>query len=167
MTVYACSAAAHLQRPAQQVDNFVSEVVVGILTDRRGQLLAPDLGPMVAELHAQDAAYRARLEELGRLHALGEIDTPTLISGTATIRTAREEITTQLAAAAQGSVLAGVADAPDPEQVWRGLDRSRQREIIRVLMTVTILPARRGRPTGWRPGESYFDPDTVRIEPRR
>jgi site-specific DNA recombinase len=36
-----------------------------------------------------------------------------------------------------------------------------------VLMTVTILPARRGRRPGWRPGESYFDPDTVKIEPKR
>jgi site-specific DNA recombinase len=167
MTVYLCSARPHLQRPAKDVDNFVQEVVIEILEQNREQLLAPDLGPQVAELHAQDAAYRARLEELGRLHALGEIDTATLVSGTATIRTAREEITERLAAAAQGSVLAGVADAPDPAKVWAGLDRSRQREIIRTLMTVTILPARRGRPRGWRPGDSYFDPATIRIEPKR
>jgi site-specific DNA recombinase len=32
---------------------------------------------------------------------------------------------------------------------------------------VTILPARRGRRPGWRTGESYFDPQTVRIEPKR
>jgi site-specific DNA recombinase len=167
MTVYICSDRPHLQRPARDVDDYVSAVVVGILTDRRDQLLAPDLGPMVAELHAQDAAYRARLEEQGRLHAQGLIDTPTLLAGQDTIRAAREEITERLAAAASGSVLAGVADAPDPAKVWAGLDRSRQREIIRVLMTVTILPAKRGRPRGWRPGDSYFDPDTVRITPRR
>jgi site-specific DNA recombinase len=167
MTVYACSVRAHLQRPAREVDQFVSAVVVGILTDRREQLLAPDLGPMVAELHAQDAAYRARLEQLGRDYALGVVDHATMAAGTDTIRSAREEITARLAAAATGSVLAGVADAADPEQVWRGLDRSRQREIIRVLMTVTIEPAKRGRPAGWRPGDSYFDPATVRIEPKR
>jgi site-specific DNA recombinase len=167
MTVYICSARPHLQRPAKDVDNFVTEVVVGIMVKNGAKLLAPDLGPMVAELHAQDAALAARLAELGRLRALDQIDSPTLVAGTATIRAERERITEQLAAAATGSVLAGVADAPDPEAAWRGLDRSRQREIIRVLMTVTILPAKRGRPTGWRPGDSYFDPDTVRIEPKR
>jgi site-specific DNA recombinase len=165
MTIYACS--AHLQRPAAEVDRFVTEVVVGILVDRREQLLAPDLGPQVAELHAEDAAYEARLRQLGRDYAMGVIDHPALLAGTDAIRHEREEITERLAAAAQGSVLAGVADAPDPASVWHGLDRSRQREIIRVLMVVTILRAGRGRPRGWRPGESYFDPETVRIEPKR
>jgi site-specific DNA recombinase len=168
MTVYVCSAQAHLQRPAADVDAYVEQVVIAILTDRRDQLLAPDLGPQVADLHAQDAASRARLEELGRLHAQGQIDAVTLTTGTATIRQAREQITEQLAAAAAGSVLAGVADAPDPAKVWAGLDRSRKRRIVDVLMTVTILPAKRGRPAGWRPGDgSYFDPDTVQITPRR
>jgi site-specific DNA recombinase len=167
MTVYICSAQAHLQRPAKDVDEFVSAVVVGIMAKHGAELLAPDLGPRVAELHALDAALAARLAEQGRLHGQGLIDTPTLIAGTATIRAEREKITEELAAAATGSVLGGVADAPDPERAWQGLDRSRQREIIRVLMTVTILPARRGRPKGWERGASYFDPDTVRIEPKR
>jgi site-specific DNA recombinase len=168
MTVYICSAQAHLQRPARDVDQFVSDVVVGILVKHGAELLAPDLGPQVAELHALDAALAARLAEQGRLHGQGLIDTPTLIAGTATIRAEREKITEELAAAATGSVLGGVADAPDPERAWQGLDRSRQREIIRVLMTVTILPGKRGRPHGWKPGQgSYFDPDTIRIEPKR
>jgi hypothetical protein len=34
-------------------------------------------------------------------------------------------------------------------------------------MDVTILPAKRGRRAGWRAGESYFDPATVRIDPKR
>jgi hypothetical protein len=64
-------------------------------------------------------------------------------------------------------VLAGVADAPDPARVWAGLDLSRRRAIIDVLATVTILPARRGRRPGWQPGQTYFDPTTVRVEPKR
>jgi DNA invertase Pin-like site-specific DNA recombinase len=168
MTLYVCSATAHLQRSAKEVDAYVEAVVVELLTRKRTQLLAPDLGPRVAELHGQDAAYRAREEQLGRAFATGDIDYPTMLAGQATIRSAREAITEQLAAAASGSVLADVADAPDPAKVWAGLDRSRKRRIIDVLMAVTILPAKRGRPVGWRPGDgSYFDPDTVRIEPKR
>jgi hypothetical protein len=30
---------------------------------------------------------------------------------------------------------------------------------------VTILPAPKGRPPGWQPGQPYFDPRTVRIDP--
>jgi site-specific DNA recombinase len=168
MTVYICSAAPHLQRPALDVDRYVTDVVVGVLAKNGAKLLAPDLGPRVAELHALDAGYDARLREQGRLYAQGLIDTPTLLAGQDTIRAEREKITEALAAAAQGSVLAGVADALDPAKAWAGLDRSRQREIIRVLMTVTILPGKRGRPRGWRPGEGgYFDPNTVKIEPMR
>jgi hypothetical protein len=48
--------------------------------------------------------------------------------------------------------------------VWAGLDLSRRRAIITTLVTVTILPARRGRRPGWQAGEAYFDPTSVRIE---
>ena len=64
-------------------------------------------------------------------------------------------------------MLAGVADAPDPAEVWDGLDLARRRAIVDTLATVTILPARRGRRPGWQPGQSYFDPTTVRVEPKR
>jgi site-specific DNA recombinase len=96
------------------------------------------------------------------------IDAAQLTQGTAAINRQREEITATLATMTQGSVLAGVADALDPAEVWAGLDLSRKREIVRVLMTVTILPARKGRRPGWRPGDgSYFDPATVRLDPKR
>jgi hypothetical protein len=32
---------------------------------------------------------------------------------------------------------------------------------------VTILPGRKGRRPGWRSGESYFDPRSVLVEPKR
>ena len=64
-------------------------------------------------------------------------------------------------------MLAGVADAPDPAKVWQGLDLSRRRAIVDVLATVTILSGRKGRRPGWQPGESYFDPRTVDITPKR
>ena len=34
-------------------------------------------------------------------------------------------------------------------------------------MTITILPAPKGRPKGWRPGQPYFDPDSIRVEWKR
>jgi site-specific DNA recombinase len=165
--VYTCRSGKHVIRNAAEVDAYVEAVVVGILTDRRAVLLAPDRKGDTAQLHLRDAALQARLDELGRLAGEGEIDPSQLVQATAAIRRQREEITAQLGAMTAGSVLAGVADAVDPEAVWRGLDLSRKRAIVSTLMTVTILPARRGRRPGWRTGESYFDPATVRIEPKR
>jgi len=130
------------------------------------QLLVPDQRTDTAALHARDTALRERLDELGRLYGDGAIDALQLQAATASIRTQREQITAELAAASRGSVLAGVADAPDPAKVWKGLDLSRRRAIIDTLATVTILPARRGRRPGWRAGEPYFDPRTVAVTPK-
>jgi DNA invertase Pin-like site-specific DNA recombinase len=170
MVIYTCSAAAHLSRPAAAVDAFVEAVIIERLSrpDAR-DLLTPDPAIDVAGLHLQDAALGGRLGELGRMFAAGEIEADTLRAGTNDIRQQRERITAELAATSRGSVLTGViddmADAPDPARVWAGLDLSRRRAIIQVVLRVTILPARRGRPPGWQPGEGYFDPRTVRIDP--
>jgi site-specific DNA recombinase len=165
--VYTCRTGKHVIRNAAEVDAYVEQVVIGILTDRRDQLLVPDRTGDTSALTLRDAALQARLEEYERLAGAGEIEPSSFVRITADIRRQREEITAALAGLTRGSVLSGVADAPDPAKVWAGLDLSRKRAIVDVLMTVTILPAKRGRRPGWRPGESYFDPDTVRIEPRR
>jgi site-specific DNA recombinase len=165
--VYTCRSGKHVIRTAEEVDAYVEAVVVGILTKRGAELLAPDQTGDTSALHLHDAALAARLAELGRLAGEGAIDPAQLVEATTVIRRQREEITAQLAAMSRGSVLAGVADAPDPAKVWAGLDLSRKRAVIDCLMTVVIKPARRGRRPGWRPGEAYFDPATVEITPKR
>ena len=42
----------------------------------------------------------------------------------------------------------------------------RQRAIVRALADVVILPSPRGRPAGWKPGQPYFRPETIRITPK-
>jgi DNA invertase Pin-like site-specific DNA recombinase len=168
MVVYTCKASAHLSRNAADVDAFVEAVIVERLSrPDAAELLVPDRQGDTAGLHLRDAALGERLVELGRLYGDGVIDAPQLQAATASIRSQREQITATLAAASRGSVLAGVADAPDPAKVWAGLDLSRRRAIIDTLATVTILPARRGRRPGWQPGQSYFDPGSVLVEPKR
>jgi site-specific DNA recombinase len=162
--VYTCRTGKHVIRNAAAVDAYVEAVIVERLSrPDAADLLTPDQKGDTSSLHHQDAILRARLDELGRLAGEGIIDTAQLVQATAAIRRQREEITAQLAAMTRGSVLAGVADAEDPEAVWNGLDLSRKRAIIDVLIGVVILPARKGRRAGWRAGETYFDPASVQI----
>jgi site-specific DNA recombinase len=162
---YICPA-GHVRRNAAELDAYVEAIVVERLSrPDAAELLAPDLTGDTAELHARDAALRARLDGLGRMYGDGAIDASQLQSGTATIRDQREQITTSLAATSRGSVLAGVADAADPAKVWEGLDLSRRRAIVDVLLEVTVLRTKRG---GARiKGKTHFDPASVEIDWKR
>ena len=51
----------------------------------------------------------------------------------------------------------------DPAATWTRLGPGKRRTVIDTLMTITIMPAPRGRPPGWRPGQRYLDPRTVLI----
>jgi site-specific DNA recombinase len=166
--VYTCRTGKHVVRDAAACDQLVEAVILERLSrpDAR-ELLTGDQRADTAVLHLRDSALAERLVELGRLYGDGTIDAPQLQAATASIRAQRERITAELAASSRGSVLAGVADAPNPARVWAGLDLSRRRAIIDTLATVTILPARRGRRPGWQPGQTYFDPRSVLVTPKR
>jgi DNA invertase Pin-like site-specific DNA recombinase len=165
---YTCSSGKHVVRSAGEVDAYVAAVILERLgrPDAR-ELLAPNRAVDTAELHLRDTALRERLDGLAAAYADGAIDGRQLREGTERIRAQRAEVEAQLAANARGSVLAGVVDAPDPAAVWRGLDLDRRRAVVQVLVEVVIHPARRGRRPGWQPGESYFDPRTVQVTPKR
>ena len=162
---YTCPA-GHVRRQAVELDEFIEALVIERLSRADAvELLAPDQTGDVAALHAQDAGLRARLDELGRLYGDGVIDALQLASGTASIRTQREQVTVALAAASRDSVLQGVADAEDPEAVWRGLDLSRKRAVVDVLMKITILRMKRGGAR--RKGETSFDRASIEITWKR
>jgi site-specific DNA recombinase len=163
---YTCPA-GHVRRHAAELDDYIEAVILERLgRPDAAELLAPDQRGDTAALHAQDAALRARLDELGRMLADGAIDARQLEAGTERIRGQREQITAELAAVSRGSVLAGVADAADPAKVWAGLDLSRRRAIIDILVEIVILPmARRG---GYhRKGETTFTPESVAVTWKR
>jgi site-specific DNA recombinase len=168
LAAYLCRSGGHVYRNAPETDQYVEAVVIERLSrpDAR-DLLVPDQTGDTSALHLQDTALRARLDELGRLYGDGDIDAAQLTQATAAIRTQREQITAQLATMTRGSVLAGVADAHDPAKVWAGLDLSRKRAVVAILMEITILPTKRGNRAGRKPGESMFDPASVRVEWRR
>lgn len=173
---YMCAAASagvsHLRRAAgtgslegqvHGVDDFVSRVIVARLAKPEAAILLPHDGNQdvdVRALRAEQATLRELLNEQARLHARRIIDDQQLAAGSIELREKLDAIGQQLEETAGSSPLAGIAGNPDAAAVWARMDLGRRREIIRALMTVTLLPMEklRGR---------VFDPASVRIDWRR
>jgi hypothetical protein len=165
---YTCRSGKHVVRDAAGVDKFVTKHVLERLSrPDAADLLTRDAGPDAAELHVRRAALDAELEDWRRLAEAGEVSPPSFARAEKGILERLADVDAAIGEASRGSVLAGVADAPDPAAVWADLDLDRRRAIVDTLVSVTILPGRKGRRAGWRAGESYFDESTVSVEPRR
>ena len=161
---YACKAGKHVVRNAAELETFISGLVVERLSrpDAIDLLTQRDV-PNLAELHTDAAALRERLDEMAAAYAEGAIDAQQLRTGSDRLRARLDEVDRQRAEAARGSVLSGVVDAGDVAAAWAGLVLDRRRAVIDALMSVTIERTRKGRPKGWRKGDSYFDPETITI----
>lgn len=165
---YMCSAGKHVVRTAEEVDAWISAVVVARLSKPDAvDLLAETATVDTAALRTEETAIAAQLDELATMYARRKLTARQLETGTESLRRQLEDVQRQIADASRGSVLAGIAGAPDVRKVWKSYDLDRKRAIIDYLMTVTLLRSHRGRRRGWKPGESYFDSDTVQIEPKR
>lgn len=163
---YRCRNGSHLTRIAGPLDEFVSEIVIERLSrDDARLLLAPqDRRVDVEALEAQREDVAGRMTEAAGMYAVKAITGPQLVEVTRTLQAEADALDAQIAAARGVSPLAGIADADDVREAWEAANMDRRRAVVRALMGVTLLPARKGRPPGWRPGGGYFDPSAVRIE---
>ncbi|MFG3205005.1 recombinase family protein [Streptomyces sp. NPDC048192] len=182
---YRC-AAGHVTRYASPIDDYVERVIIARLCrqDAHDLFASPTTEgtdtQSMADLSARHAALTARLEALAE--AFAEDDDTDPVEYRAASRRLRERIlaveqqmadtVTAAAAAAEPGPL-DAADLPelirrhtaDPEDAlawWRetyGLGR--RRKILATLVTVTLLPGRRGRP---KAGAPAFDPESVDIK---
>jgi site-specific DNA recombinase len=166
---YRCRDGGHVNRTAEDVDEYVRATIAA-------RLRRPDLADLLAG-HAEDPAafealrvealaLRARLDELAGLFADGDIDALQLTEGTRKINAALADIERAQAASVRVSALDGMAAAPDPGLAFLKLPLDRQRAVVAALATITLLPGGKGRPAGWKAGESYFRPESVDIVPR-
>lgn len=165
VVAYRCPA-AHVVRNQREVDGHVSAVVVERL--RRGDLAAliPAPTPVVdvRAMEAEALALTERRDGLADSYADGAIDRAAMERGTRRINDTLDRIRADLAAVYAGTGLDGIADAPDPGQAWLDAPLDAKRRALALLVTVTLDPSPRGRRAGWRPGTSYFRPESVRIE---
>ena len=167
-TVYRCreDTRGHVARDEAALDNFITRLVIGWL-EQRPHLIAvqDDRGDELAELQREAGAIRQLIRERNDLHVRRIITTTELVEG-------REELSAELAEVEQKIADAGKADviAPllqDPERVWAGLEIEQRVAVIDALITITIMPSPKGRPAGWKPGTSYFQPEYIKVEWKR
>ncbi|MCP3819629.1 recombinase family protein [Streptomyces sp. A3M-1-3] len=185
---YRCTERAHLIRQAAPVDDFVERVIIARLCREDAHVLFAPPAPATAgadldALEGRHKALTARLEGLAEAFA-GDDDADPVEYREAARRikqklAAVEQEITDAATAAAAAAAPGPLDEVDlPELVRRHAEdtdealawwRARyglaiRRRIVAALVSVTLLPARTGRPAGWRPGQSYFDPESVDID---
>jgi DNA invertase Pin-like site-specific DNA recombinase len=169
---YVCRDNADVLRAGQQLDDFVSGVVVHRLSQPDAALLLDDRRIDVSKLQTDRAALQARLDELADAFAEGAIDASQLRRGTSNLRVKLSGIDSQLADAARSDPVAGmIADRERVQQHWDAASPAIRGQIVDALMTVTILPL----PKGWRSdrltpariAELELDGKYVRIEWKR
>lgn len=165
--------AAHVTRLAVLVDRRVEEMAIARLRrpDARELLLPPEeSGPTRRDLDATANTLRAKLDGITDDYNEDRITRKQMLEMTEATRKRLADVTAEMAARSTKSVLASLPLAtPEIAEQWPGYHLDKKRAIIDALMTVTVLPARRGRPAGFKPDpagkrRTYFDPNSVKIE---
>lgn len=161
---YMCKAGKHVTRNAAELDTFVVDLVIERLSRSDAiDLLTAASGPNVAAMHAEVSGIHDRLAELATAFAEADITAAQLRDGSKQLREKLANVEHALAEASRGSVLAGLVGVPDVPGAWKALDMDRRRAAIDSLMSIVIHPTKKGRPTGWKRGDSYFTPETIEI----
>ncbi|MGW5920776.1 recombinase family protein [Nocardia fluminea] len=165
----------HVSRNAGQVDDLVEQTIVARLErpDALAQLTAGQgqAGGDVTAMRLEQAALRQRLDSLAEMFAAGEVDGRQLATASASLKAKVAEIDSALASLGMRSPLAELEGKPDIRAAWFGTKEDRsdglslgtRRAILETLLTVTVLPAPKGR----RVSGAYFDPEFVGLEWKR
>jgi DNA invertase Pin-like site-specific DNA recombinase len=177
---YTCRGCFGVTRDAERTDELVSAVVVRML---RNPSFAAALRPTseVVRLNARRIEVNHELEEI----AGARFTTRQKSIMSAPLLDELDQVEAKLAEAYRGTELESIAGVPDPADKWlappppggRGFTIEQKRALVRALVEVTVLPIKyvdgdgvtrmMGPPKGWKVGESWFHPESVRIEPRR
>jgi DNA invertase Pin-like site-specific DNA recombinase len=170
LPAYRCRSGKHVTRVAGPLDEHITNLVLVRLSrpDAARVLLPPARATEKREdLAASANALRAKLDGFAADYAADLVTRQQMLDGTALTRKRLEAVEAQMEAQAQQSVLASLPlGTAKVVEEWPGYHLDKKRAIVDALMTVTLLPAPRGRPAGFQPGvtQSYFNPDAVRID---
>jgi site-specific DNA recombinase len=139
---YKCPS-CRLARRVSQVDELVTEVVIGRLSQ-------PDAASIFAtdadldELRAEVVGLRDRRDGLAELMADGLLSRDAVAQQAGRLTRRIAEVESRIIAALGDSPVAQLADSVDVAAAWEALDVRARKAVIDALMTVTVLPAGRG-----------------------
>lgn len=159
---YSCKVRKCTVRNAAELEDYVTRVVLERLSrpDAVDLLRPSSPGVDVRALTIKETELRQRLDDLA---ADLTTDERTLALRAAALNRRLDQIRQEKADAARGSVFDGIIGAGDVAAAWESFDLGRKRSIIDTLISIVILRTSRGRPKGWRPGDSYFNPESILI----
>ncbi|MFF4823122.1 recombinase family protein [Streptomyces sp. NPDC001312] len=169
VVAYRCRSATHVTRTAELLDEYVEAVAIERLSRPDAVSLfapSPEKGEPTEHLATRANTLRVKLDQYAADYDDDLITRKQMLDGTARTRAKLAEIEAEMTRRATVPVLARLPlGTPEIRKAWKGYTLERKRAIIDALMEVTVLPARRGRPKGFKPGtgQVYFDPDAVRI----
>lgn len=139
---YVCRAHGHNRRNAVELDDFVTLVLLRYLDEHGAELIArPASGVDVKALRTEDRALVKRLEAKAVENALGELPDDTYAAVKAAVMQRRREIAGRLAEASTTSPVSKLVDAAEGvTAAWQVLTVGEAREVLREVLTVTVLP---------------------------
>jgi len=158
----------HVARDAVALDAWVGSVISDIIGRPEILTALQESGPDTTPLQLEIERAAAELDDAAKAAATGAITIRQLAIASAGLLERKAAAEAELAAAARSGIVSEIL-GPDPgPALWDALALDGRRALLSALLTVTILPAPRGRPAGWRPGMSYLDAmtDYIRITPK-
>ena len=159
--IYRCpgdGSTGHAARAVHDVDPTVSAKVAALLERDGAEILARmHPGEDTEALHDESVALRERLTEVAAAFADGAISATQLRTITERVEARLAQVTTQLAGARNGSVLARLTDPATVANEWESLTIDYKRAVIKAIVTVRIHPTGKG---------IRFDPSLVEVTAR-
>ena len=150
-SAYRCDKGSHCATPAIPADQAMAQVMIARLSqpDIADLLPAPEPRPEVdvAALRGESRKLHAKRDDLARLLSEDVLTEAGVRQERKRIDARLAQISTELAGATQIDLLPELrAPGADPARVWQGLSLPRQREIVRLLCEVTLMPGRMRQP---------------------
>ena len=143
--VYRCRAAGHCSWPAARVDAHVESLLVARLSRAdMTDLLPHEREADVAGLRDELVACDARKRGAAQMYARTVIDDAQLETITAELDQRMAQIRAELAGATAKSPLTDFAVSGDAQRTWDDLSIGRKREILHILLAITLPPLGRG-----------------------
>ncbi|WP_196806146.1 recombinase family protein [Rhodococcus sp. 114MFTsu3.1] len=154
---YRCSVSGHLQRKADPVDEYVTDVIVQRLSLPDAlEVFAPAVEEGTRDLSAEADTLRRRLDDVAVDYADGTLTRDQFRTVNDRIRSRLAELETAMATAGAADTIAPLVMSDDIAQAWAALTTARQSAVIDALADVTLHSAGRGTRT--------FRPETIEID---